>query len=375
MVTSFQIHFQVVPYIQNVAATATVLTLCCICLERYIAILYPLLARTITALHRIMGLTLGVWFISLISSIPSAIWQEDVYIPEFLIKPALWSANSGTKNNGQSFYYSYAGEAGGKFTKSRYKHGSGDHFTKRLGLFSQSTGWQSLFQIYDDIDLDKPPLMASFYRNGKGVSACLVRDHNRTAYIIYKWAMVGAMFILPTLLMSAAYIKIGCRLWDRSFRLKVAKSNNLANERKRFQVDWKTRIAKKVTAMLVVAMALFVVCWLPHLLFEAIAFTWRIPANETTLNIRYYLEWLSVSNSCHNPVLYTLLHEKFRRIVMSLFRCKKNAVHPDENESPVSSRLPSNDPMARLCTNKSSNDRDSPATIAINLRLSPIVNH
>ena len=346
------------------------LTLCCICVERYIAIVYPLRARAITARQRLLGILFGVWLLSLVASVPHAVWHTFVSIPAFLVKP---------------------------------KPPSGQD------QCVAPTGRPTLFpaDMFPEVDLSRLPVTASLSQDYAGVNVCLVLEEHRRAYVVYKWIFLVVLFILPTFFMIGAYLRVGCRLWDR--RRPASRCAPLASckrgdttvtsssaasspsastsggsaegaasgERTMKASDVRTRLARRVTLMLVMAMVLFVICWMPYLLFEAIALTANLPTRPDLLNARYYLEWLSVSNCCHNPIVYTLLHEKFRRILVDALSCRRgHSVHPNRSlASPASSRAPSHHACALKAALEKAQEEDGQSphgTTAINLESSPV---
>nr|AVN89833.1 mu opioid-like receptor [Eptatretus stoutii] len=75
----------------------------------------------------------------------------------------------------------------------------------------------------------------------------------------------------------------------------------------------KDRNLRRITRMVLVIVAVFVVCWTPIHIFVIIRALVAIPSNITTQVLWHFCIVLGYTNSCLNPVLYAFLDEKFKR--------------------------------------------------------------
>lgn len=160
------------------------------------------------------------------------------------------------------------------------------------------------------------------------LSLCMVSEEDKDKLLVYKWVFMLAVFLLPLLVMLFCYIWVGHNLWVR----EIIGNQSIHNDRLRL------RTSRRVISMLVFILCLFVICWGPILIFEMVALMTDMEITETTLNIKYYLQWLALSNSCHNPFVYTFLHEKFRKSFCSLCARRKRKVSPKQHSHPAPPR-------------------------------------
>lgn len=70
---------------------------------------------------------------------------------------------------------------------------------------------------------------------------------------------------------------------------------------------------RKVTRMVVVIVAVFVLCWLPFFIINMVNLVVIIPESSTTAAIYFFAVVLSYANSCANPVLYGFLSDNLKQ--------------------------------------------------------------
>ena len=165
---------------------------------------------------------------------------------------------------------------------------------------------------------------------------CVVPKMYYKSWLIYRWCQLILLFLLPVCAMSFCYFKIGRRLLKRQEPITnqvpyVPRSADIS-------IRMRKKTAHRVIMVLTCAVASFIVCWAPTVVFETLVVTMDIRLTETTLTLRYVLEWLAVSAAAHNPILYTLLHEKFRKTLVSkIFQKRKgNRICPGDASPAIS---------------------------------------
>ena len=254
--------------------------------ERYVAVLHPLKTRTLQNGKRIGIILAAIWFLALAFSAPIPIYYELTSILFWNI-PLPPNMTYGTE---EAYLY-----------QSRY-------------YMSSDITVQAAIDMY----------------------TCVVPKSHYGSWVIYRWCYLVILFLAPVGAMTCCYYKIGKTLLKR----KEPMSNQAPYAPKSADISIRMRkkTAYRVIIVLTCAVASFVICWAPTVFFETIVVTMDVRLTETTLTMRYVFEWLAVSTCAHNPILYTLLHEKFRKTLVSkLFQRRKgNRVYPEDASPGIS---------------------------------------
>ncbi|RXN21074.1 galanin receptor type 1-like protein [Labeo rohita] len=74
------------------------------------------------------------------------------------------------------------------------------------------------------------------------------------------------------------------------------------------------------TVLLVVAA--FLICWMPHHIIAMWVEFGRFPLNDASFAFRIISHCLAYGNSCVNPILYAFLSENFRKACKQVFTCR-----------------------------------------------------
>ncbi|XP_068437361.1 galanin receptor type 1b [Clinocottus analis] len=119
----------------------------------------------------------------------------------------------------------------------------------------------------------------------------------------YRVTLLLIGYLLPLLLISCCYSKV---LFHLHKKLKNMSRNSGRSKRKTAQ-----------TVLLVVAA--FTICWMPHHIIAMWVEFGTFPLNEATFAFRIVSHCLSYGNSCVNPVLYAFLSENFRKACRQVF--------------------------------------------------------
>lgn len=135
-------------------------------------------------------------------------------------------------------------------------------------------------------------------------------DSQRSYFVI---AIFVCCYIVPLLFIMLCYVLIGVRVWTR-------KAPGIANDR---GVIYRSKI--KVMRMLTVVVLLFALSWLPiYCIYLRMYFQQNIDAEETNLIFHILVpvfQWLGLSNSGMNPIIYCFFSRKYRRAFRSVLSC------------------------------------------------------
>ncbi|XP_052825853.1 delta-type opioid receptor [Octopus bimaculoides] len=128
---------------------------------------------------------------------------------------------------------------------------------------------------------------------------------------IYELYMLTVMLIIPSFVMTIAYLGICFEMWNVSYRRADMRSG---------------RFLRKVVKMLVVVVLLFIICWAPILINNVmIGFDYLPRLHYGYLKpMRMAFNLMAYFNSCINPIVYSFMsknfREKFKHSFRTLFR-------------------------------------------------------
>ncbi|XP_077414895.1 somatostatin receptor type 5-like [Vanacampus margaritifer] len=117
----------------------------------------------------------------------------------------------------------------------------------------------------------------------------------RAAFIIYT-STVG--FLCPLLIICLCYLLIVFKVRSSAKKVHAASAKRRKSER-------------KVTRMVVIVVAVFVLCWLPFYALNILNLLVALPPEYQGLY--YFVVVLGYANSCANPVVYGFMSENFKR--------------------------------------------------------------
>lgn len=157
-------------------------------------------------------------------------------------------------------------------------------------------------------------------------------------------ANILVCYILPLTVISVCFYCIWRRVSTRVLPGEnIVQCNALINRSK-----------IKVTKMMLIVTILFTGSWLPlYLLFALVKFG---NPSDILIALIPYAQWLGVSNSCVNPILYTFYNKNFRTSFRAIFFNEKWCAFGQKYFSSSSSRIGIPIlPNQRLSHSKSSN--------------------
>uniref|UniRef100_A0A3P9J5H6 Somatostatin receptor type 2 n=1 Tax=Oryzias latipes TaxID=8090 RepID=A0A3P9J5H6_ORYLA len=117
-------------------------------------------------------------------------------------------------------------------------------------------------------------------------------------------------FFFPLVVICLCYLLIIVKV--KSSGMRVCSSKRRRSER-------------KVTRMVSIVVAVFVLCWLPFYIFNVTSVTSSITPSSAMKSTFYFVIVLGYANSCANPVLYAFLSDNFRKSFQNVLCLKKGA--------------------------------------------------
>lgn len=91
------------------------------------------------------------------------------------------------------------------------------------------------------------------------------------------------------------------------------------------------RSERKVTRMVSIVVAVFVLCWLPFYIFNVTSVTGSINPTSAVKSTFDFVVVLGYANSCANPILYAFLSDNFKKSFQNVL-CLKKVAGLDEIE-------------------------------------------
>ncbi|XP_053571585.1 galanin receptor type 1-like [Bombina bombina] len=139
---------------------------------------------------------------------------------------------------------------------------------------------------------------------------------NYTAKETYKVTILIIGYLLPLVLITCCYAKVLFHLH------KKVKNMSKKSERSK----------KKTAQTVLLVVAVFLVCWMPHHIISLWVIFSHFPLNNATFAFRIISHCLAYGNSCINPIIYAFLSENFRKACRQVFSCKFLLQPPPEEK-------------------------------------------
>ncbi|KAM4684181.1 G-protein coupled receptor 83 isoform 2-T2 [Amazona ochrocephala] len=174
------------------------------------------------------------------------------------------------------------------------------------------------------------------------VTRCLcLPDFPEPADLFWKYLDLTTfilLYVLPLLIISAAYVTVAKKLWLRSVIGDVTTEQYFALRKKN----------KKTIKMLMLVVILFAVCWFPLNCYVILLSSQSIHTNNA---LYFAFHWFATSSTCYNPFIYCWLNDSFRSELKALLSmCRKPPM-------PAEQRLPSTAPSYRQAWSENSHFR------------------
>ncbi|NXW37535.1 GPR83 protein, partial [Phaetusa simplex] len=172
------------------------------------------------------------------------------------------------------------------------------------------------------------------------VTRCLcLPDFPEPADLFWKYLDLATfilLYVLPLLIISAAYMTVAKKLWLRNVIGDVTTEQYFALRKKN----------KKTIKMLMLVVILFAVCWFPLNCYVILLSSQTIHTNNA---LYFAFHWFAMSSTCYNPFIYCWLNDSFRSELKALLNICRKPPRPTEQ------RLPSTVPSYRLAWPENSN--------------------
>ncbi|XP_071777590.1 kappa-type opioid receptor-like isoform X2 [Centroberyx gerrardi] len=145
-----------------------------------------------------------------------------------------------------------------------------------------------------------PALLLGGTQTNNGTTECALQFPEPYVYwdTLMKICVFVFAFVVPVLIITVCYSLMVLRL--KSVRL-------LSGSRE------KDRNLRRITRLVVVVVAVFVVCWTPIHIFILVKALVSVPETTAVMAAYFFCVALGYTNSSLNPVLYAFLDENFKR--------------------------------------------------------------
>ncbi|XP_058047114.1 somatostatin receptor type 3 [Ahaetulla prasina] len=135
-----------------------------------------------------------------------------------------------------------------------------------------------------------------------GMSTCHIKWPEpasvwKAGFIIYT-ATLG--FFGPLLVICLCYLLIVVKVRSSGRKVRAVTAKRKRSER-------------RITRMVVIVVAVFVLCWLPFYMLNIINVIWTLPEEPSLFGIYFLVVVLPYANSCTNPIIYGFLSYRFKQ--------------------------------------------------------------
>ncbi|XP_029109551.1 galanin receptor type 1-like isoform X2 [Scleropages formosus] len=141
------------------------------------------------------------------------------------------------------------------------------------------------------------------HRDAPNSSFCWEEWPERVSRHTYKVTILVIGYLLPLLLITCCYAKVVYHLH------KKIKNMSKKSERSK----------KKTAQTVLLLVAAFLMCWLPHHVVVMWVEFGTFPLTDGSFVLRIVSHCLVYGNSCVNPILYAFLSENFRKACQQVF--------------------------------------------------------
>ncbi|NXU08641.1 GPR83 protein, partial [Pardalotus punctatus] len=188
------------------------------------------------------------------------------------------------------------------------------------------------------------------FEYSEDVTRCLcLPDFPEPADLFWKYLDLTTfilLYVLPLLIISAAYITVAKKLWLRNVIGDVTTEQYFVLRKKN----------KKTIKMLMLVVILFAVCWFPLNCYVVLLSSQTI---HTSNALYFTFHWFATSSTCYNPFIYCWLNDSFRSELKALLNMCRKTPRPTEQ------RLPSTVPSYQLAWPENGNFKRLQASHAL----------
>ncbi|XP_044733757.1 gonadotropin-releasing hormone II receptor-like [Chrysoperla carnea] len=158
----------------------------------------------------------------------------------------------------------------------------------------------------------------------------------------YNLTCVFAMYFIPLLIISFAYLAILCEIWKKS---RESKESNRCQENghlhlRRSDISNIERARSRTLRMTATIVAAFVLCWTPYVVMTLWYMFDRESALKVDAGLQDALFMMAVSNSCMNPLVYGSYAMNLRRECCNFLCCSSPQNSTPQNRYSANYNLP-----------------------------------
>ncbi|XP_028966461.1 neuropeptide SIFamide receptor-like [Galendromus occidentalis] len=157
------------------------------------------------------------------------------------------------------------------------------------------------------------------------LTSCVDNFPSEEFRIIFSSVVLFAgCYFLPLFVITASYLLIYLTVWRRAIPGETLTKTSFDHNKQLMQ-----RSKLKVVRMMLGVVSTFFVSWGPLYAIHAYFLFCGSPSNQKVaamLQIAFsFSQWLGMTNSCINPILYGLFNKRYRRGFRALFSGRQNA--------------------------------------------------
>lgn len=190
-----------------------------------------------------------------------------------------------------------------------------------------SIGMASPLFIYKTVHIYKLPEILHQY-GYKVITFCVENWPVKEGRFYFSVFALCLQYLVPIIIVSAAYIRIYYKLKNRIPVLNVQTAQ---------RSDHRERRMKRTNILLISIAAIFGICWLPLNLFLLYTDAMEIRKSENLLIVYAICHLIAMSSACANPLLYGYLNENFRKEFKELLCCSRNTNNVNLNATNLGS--------------------------------------
>ncbi|XP_071496266.1 prolactin-releasing peptide receptor-like [Diadema antillarum] len=132
------------------------------------------------------------------------------------------------------------------------------------------------------------------------------QDHWTTVENSVAWSTLLLQYVLPFIIIAASYVSIGRKLWSTRAVGDTMAAQQAASARRKI----------RTTRLLVLAVLVFGVCWLPLHIYLILT---RYLAHYKHASTYLSCHWFAMCSACINPVAFCFLNESLRTDIRVTF--------------------------------------------------------
>lgn len=155
----------------------------------------------------------------------------------------------------------------------------------------------------------------------KRTNRCTINFNDKTyGTISYLYSLLVFCYILPLLLMTLSFVKIGKELQKMS-RCDSRRRGSLSKTRESKNLE------RKMAGIIITMIIVFLLCWTPYaILVLFVSFDIKIPSGYADI-----AAMLGKSSTVYNPIIYVIMYKRFRTYVFNLFQ-RRRTFFRDNNQ-------------------------------------------